>query len=81
MDHTIEFLTNAAARPADAEAITEVSEDVRAELGAAGVSVGVFLTMLPQILALIRLVTSEGATVAQIVSAVLELLRAFKANG
>lgn len=81
MNHLTQFLTDAAARPADAEALTECPEEVVAELNAAGISVGTFLTLLPQILALVRLVTGEGATVAQIVQAVLELLRSFKAAG
>jgi hypothetical protein len=73
MNHTTQFLLDAAARPADAQAITEVSEDVRAELGARGVAIGSFLKFLPQILAVVRILTGEG-TPQEKIAAVIEVI-------
>jgi hypothetical protein len=73
MNHTTQFLLDAAARPADAQAITEVSEDVRAELGASGVAIGSFLKFLPQILAVVRILTGEG-TPQEKIAAVIEVI-------
>lgn len=81
MQATAEFVSNLASAPTGAEAIHEVPEPVQAELLAAGFQVGTFLKLLPQILALVKLVTSEGATVAEVIAAVFALLNAFRPEG
>lgn len=73
MNHTTQFLLDAAARPANALPLTETSEDVCAELNARGVAIGVFFKLLPYIVPLVRTWTGDG-DIQDKIAATIEIL-------
>lgn len=78
MKATADFVCNLSSPPTGAEAATEVPDAVQAELLGAGVGVGTFLKLLPEIMALVKLFTSGTATVSEVVAAVLALIAKLK---
>lgn len=80
MQATADFIQGLASAPSGAEASIEVPEPVKLELATAGIGIGTFLKLLPQIMALVKMFTDGTATIGEIIAAVVALLSAFKGS-